>query len=64
MSLLYYNISFYGNRDEENALWQVDVEMMEYIFTSLVEYFHIEDAYNVFILNPKHDIKKAKYGYR
>ncbi|VVB16402.1 unnamed protein product [Arabis nemorensis] len=52
------------SRDEENGLWQVDVEMMEYIFTSLVEYFHLEDAYNVFILNPKHDIKKAKYGYR
>ncbi|XP_010443525.1 PREDICTED: uncharacterized protein LOC104735173 isoform X1 [Camelina sativa] len=52
------------NRDEESALWQVDVEMMEYIFTSLVEYFHLEDAYNVFILNPKHDIKKSKYGYR
>jgi hypothetical protein len=38
--------------------------MMEFIFTSLVEYFHLEDAYNLFILNPKHDNKKAKYGYR
>uniref|UniRef100_A0A1J3G1V8 DUF7906 domain-containing protein n=1 Tax=Noccaea caerulescens TaxID=107243 RepID=A0A1J3G1V8_NOCCA len=52
------------NGDEENALRQVDVEMMEFIFTSLCEYFHIGDAYNVFILNPKHDIKKGRYGYR
>ncbi|CAA7032366.1 unnamed protein product [Microthlaspi erraticum] len=52
------------NGDEENALRQVDVEMMEFIFTSLTDYFHIGDAYNVFILNPKHDIKKGRYGYR
>jgi hypothetical protein len=52
------------NKDEESALLQVDAEMMEFIFTSLVEYFHLEDAYNLFILNPKHDNKKAKYGYR
>ncbi|ESQ42581.1 hypothetical protein EUTSA_v10012595mg [Eutrema salsugineum] len=52
------------NGDEENALRQVDVEMMEFIFSSLVEYFHLGDAYNVFILNPKRDIKRGKYGYR
>ncbi|CAN8301432.1 unnamed protein product [Cochlearia groenlandica] len=52
------------NKDEENALRQVDVEMMEYIFSSLVEYFHLGDAYNIFILNPKYDIKKGRYGYR
>ncbi|XP_010545474.1 PREDICTED: uncharacterized protein LOC104817833 isoform X2 [Tarenaya hassleriana] len=52
------------NRDEANALWQVDVDMMEFLFSSLVNYLHLEDAYNIFILNPKHDIKGAKYGYR
>uniref|UniRef100_M4CEP1 DUF7906 domain-containing protein n=1 Tax=Brassica campestris TaxID=3711 RepID=M4CEP1_BRACM len=34
------------SRDEENGLRQVDVEMMEFIFSSLVEYFHLGDAYN------------------
>ncbi|CAH8358765.1 unnamed protein product [Eruca vesicaria subsp. sativa] len=52
------------NSDEQNALRQVDVEMMEFIFSSLVEYFHLGDAYNVFILNPKRDIRKGRYGYR
>lgn len=52
------------SRDEENGLRQVDVEMMEFIFSSLVEYFHLGDAYNVFVLNPKRDIKKGIYGYR
>ncbi|XP_009120324.1 uncharacterized protein LOC103845245 [Brassica rapa] len=52
------------SRDEENGLRQVDVEMMEFIFSSLVEYFHLGDAYNVFVLNPKRDLKKGIYGYR
>lgn len=38
--------------------------MMEFIFSSLVEYFHLGDAYNVFVLNPKRDIRKGGYGYR
>jgi hypothetical protein len=53
-----------GNRTDEGALWQVDVDMMDVLFTSLVEYLQLENAYNIFILNPKHDIKRAKYGYR
>ncbi|BFG13737.1 hypothetical protein CerSpe_000110 [Prunus speciosa] len=54
----------YGNRDDGDALWQVDVDMMDVLFTSLVGYLELENAYNVFILNPKHDSKRAKYGYR
>ncbi|KAF3436695.1 hypothetical protein FNV43_RR19442 [Rhamnella rubrinervis] len=53
-----------GNRDHGDALWQVDVDMMDVLFTSLVEYLQLENAYNIFILNPKHDIKRPKYGYR
>lgn len=51
-------------RDDSGVLWQVDVDMMDVLFTSLVGYLELENAYNVFILNPKHDAKKAKYGYR
>ncbi|OVA19335.1 hypothetical protein BVC80_521g148 [Macleaya cordata] len=51
-------------RDDENVLWQVDVDTMDLLFTSLVEYLELEDAYNIFVLNPKHNIKRAKYGYR
>ncbi|CAN1330903.1 hypothetical protein LINPERPRIM_LOCUS35138 [Linum perenne] len=53
-----------GNRDEKDVLWQVDVDMMDVIFTSLVEYLELDHAYNIFILNPKLDLKRAKYGYR
>ncbi|KAF6166726.1 hypothetical protein GIB67_005602 [Kingdonia uniflora] len=56
------NIS--DTRDDENVLWQVDADMMEVLCTSLVEYLEIEDAYNILILNPNHDIKRQKYGYR
>ncbi|OMP05458.1 hypothetical protein COLO4_08830 [Corchorus olitorius] len=53
-----------GDRDGTDSLWQVDADMMDVLFTSLVEYLQLEDAYNVFILNPSHDPKRAKYGYR
>ncbi|KAL3625239.1 hypothetical protein CASFOL_030693 [Castilleja foliolosa] len=53
-----------GSRDDGVGLWQVDVDMMSVVFTSLVEYLQMEDAYNIFILNPKNDTKRAKYGYR
>ncbi|GER36129.1 DNA-directed RNA polymerase subunit D [Striga asiatica] len=52
------------SRDDGVALWQVDVDMMGVLFTSLVEYLQLEDAYNIFILNPKNGTKRAKYGYR
>lgn len=50
--------------DEEAGLWQVDVDMMGSLFNSLVEYLELHDAYNIFILNPKRDVKRTKYGYR
>ncbi|KAL9149872.1 hypothetical protein ABFS82_12G133500 [Erythranthe guttata] len=50
--------------DDEIGLWQVDVDMMDVVVTSLVEYLQLEDAYNIFILNPKRDAKRSKYGYR
>ncbi|KAH7848402.1 hypothetical protein Vadar_002330 [Vaccinium darrowii] len=49
---------------DEAGLWQVDVGMMDVIITSLVEYLQLENAYNIFILNPKRNMKIAKYGYR
>ncbi|XP_071912068.1 uncharacterized protein [Coffea arabica] len=51
-------------RDDVAGLWQVDVDMMGVLFTSLVEYLHLGDAYNIFILNPKREGKRTKYGYR
>ncbi|GKV20534.1 hypothetical protein SLEP1_g30641 [Rubroshorea leprosula] len=53
-----------GDRDDADSLWQVDMDMMDVIVTSLVEYLQLEDAYNIFILNPKRDTKRMKYGYR
>ncbi|XP_052198438.1 uncharacterized protein LOC127805727 [Diospyros lotus] len=51
-------------RGDNVGLWQVDVDMMDVIFTSLVEYLQLGNAYNIFILNPKRDVKRVKYGYR
>lgn len=51
-------------RDDGTVLWQVDVDMMDVLYTSLVEYLQLEDAYNIFILNPKRNGKRVKYGYR
>lgn len=52
------------NRDDGTVLWQVDVDMMDVLYTSLVEYLQLEDAYNIFVLNPKRNGKRVKYGYR
>lgn len=60
--VLLFSSVFY--RDGSDAIWQVDVDMMDVLFTSLVDYLQLESAYNLFILNPKPDNKKAKYGYR
>ncbi|ONK82052.1 uncharacterized protein A4U43_C01F35630 [Asparagus officinalis] len=56
------NIS--DSRDNEDVLWQVDVDRMEYIFSTLVDYLQIDNAYNIFILNPKHNATRIRYGYR
>ncbi|KAL8470183.1 hypothetical protein ACS0TY_032885 [Phlomoides rotata] len=53
-----------STRDEAIGLWQVDVDMISVVYNSLVEYLQLEDAYNIFILSPKRDLKVAKYGYR
>ncbi|TXG61175.1 hypothetical protein EZV62_012538 [Acer yangbiense] len=53
-----------SNRDDGDALWQVDVDMMDILFTSLVDYLQLENAYNIFVLNPKLEVNRAKYGYR
>ncbi|KAK6941189.1 hypothetical protein RJ641_026566 [Dillenia turbinata] len=45
------------NRDQKDTLWQVDVDLMDVIFTSLVKYLQLENAYNIFVLNPKRDEK-------
>ncbi|KAJ4829215.1 hypothetical protein Tsubulata_024524 [Turnera subulata] len=52
------------NREHLDAVWQVDVEMMEVLFSSLVQYLQLDNAYNIFVLNPKNGLKGAKYGYR
>ncbi|KAJ4930471.1 hypothetical protein NE237_008258 [Protea cynaroides] len=53
-----------GSRDDGDILWQVDVDIMDFLFTNLVEYLQLENAYNIFILNPKRESSRAKYGYR
>ncbi|KAJ7950715.1 putative Transmembrane protein [Quillaja saponaria] len=53
-----------GNKDNDGVLWQVDVDMIDVLFTSLVDYLQLGNAYNIFILNPKHDAERTKYGYR
>ncbi|KAL8223516.1 hypothetical protein R6Q57_018991 [Mikania cordata] len=52
------------NHTREDGLWQVDLDMMDVLFTSLVEYLDLDNAYNIFILNPKRDARRGKYGYR
>lgn len=56
------NIS--DTREDGDILWQVDVDRMEYLFSALINYVQIEDAYNIFILNPKHNTTRVHYGYR
>ncbi|CAD5169905.1 unnamed protein product [Musa acuminata subsp. malaccensis] len=52
------------SREDKTNLWQVDMDRMEYVFSTLVEYLQIDNAYNIFILNPKKDDKRIQYGYR
>ncbi|XP_057447352.1 uncharacterized protein LOC130739135 [Lotus japonicus] len=53
-----------GSGDNDVGDWQVDVDMIDGVLTSLVEYLQLEKAYNIFILNPKRDERMPKYGYR
>ncbi|KAI3775268.1 hypothetical protein L1987_49839 [Smallanthus sonchifolius] len=52
------------NHTRNDSLWQVDADMMDVLFTSLVEYLDLENAYNIFVMNPKRDANRGKYGYR
>ncbi|KAL3688199.1 hypothetical protein R1sor_014508 [Riccia sorocarpa] len=64
-------IKVFGRREnysdpspDAEALWQVDMGGMDYLFSSLVEYLQLENAYNIFILNPKRDAERGTYAYR
>ncbi|KAG8070660.1 hypothetical protein GUJ93_ZPchr0006g41223 [Zizania palustris] len=46
------------------ALQQVDSDQMEHLFSTLVDHLQIQEAYNIFILNPKPLDKNTQYGYR
>ncbi|KAI4313424.1 hypothetical protein L6164_026408 [Bauhinia variegata] len=70
-SLLEHAINVFGRKDnptdsrnDDGGIWQVDADMIDVLFSSLVEYLQLENAYNIFVLNPKRDAKRAKYGYR
>ncbi|KAE8794042.1 hypothetical protein D1007_31337 [Hordeum vulgare] len=49
---------------ESGAIWQVDSDQMEHVFSTLVDHLQIQEAYNIFILNPKPIEKGTQYGYR
>lgn len=51
-------------RENEAAFWQVDSDQMEHIFSTLVDHLQIQEAYNIFIINPKPIEKSNHYGYR
>ncbi|KAL8153516.1 hypothetical protein V2J09_011276 [Rumex salicifolius] len=47
-----------------NVTWQVDLDAMDDLVSSLIQYLQLDNAYNVFVLNPKRVSKRARYGYR
>ncbi|KAJ7540824.1 hypothetical protein O6H91_10G032800 [Diphasiastrum complanatum] len=51
-------------RPDSEVLWQVDVDGISYLFTSLLHYLKLDNAYSIFILNPKRNATLGKYGYR
>ncbi|KAH9305439.1 hypothetical protein KI387_009843, partial [Taxus chinensis] len=51
-------------RPDEELLWQVNMDEIDFFFTSLVEYLQLDNAYNIFILNPKRTSSRHNYGYR
>ncbi|KAG0473957.1 hypothetical protein HPP92_015814 [Vanilla planifolia] len=54
----------FDSRAGEDVVWQVDIDKMAYIFSTLVDYLKIDDTYNIFVLNPKYRNKRLHYGYR
>lgn len=59
-----YLFFLFLSRENGDAVLQVDLELMDDLVSNLVEYLRLENAYNIFILNPKRDAKRTKYGYR
>uniref|UniRef100_A0A0D9YS37 DUF7906 domain-containing protein n=1 Tax=Oryza glumipatula TaxID=40148 RepID=A0A0D9YS37_9ORYZ len=57
-------ISHINHKEGAEALWQVDSDQMEHLFSTLVDHLQIQEAYNIFILNPKTIGKSTQYGYR
>jgi hypothetical protein len=51
-------------RESEEGFLQVDSSQMEHIISTLVDHLQIQEAYSIFILNPKPIGKNVKYGYR
>ncbi|XP_062219032.1 uncharacterized protein LOC133918919 isoform X2 [Phragmites australis] len=52
------------SRENEEGFLQVDSAQMEHIFSTLADHLQIQEAYNIFILNPKPIGKSINYGYR
>ncbi|CAL5058309.1 unnamed protein product [Urochloa decumbens] len=52
------------SRENEEGTLQVDSAQMEHVFSTLVDHLQIQEAYNIFILNPKPISKSINYGYR
>ncbi|AQK70822.1 hypothetical protein ZEAMMB73_Zm00001d016452 [Zea mays] len=52
------------SRENEEIFLQVDSAQMEHIFSTLVDHLQIQEAYNIFVLNPKPIGKRINYGYR
>ncbi|KAL6634378.1 hypothetical protein ACP70R_027049 [Stipagrostis hirtigluma subsp. patula] len=52
------------SRDSDEGFLQVDSAQMEHIFSNLVDHLQIQEAYNIFVLNPKPIGKNVNYGYR
>lgn len=51
-------------RPDSEVMWQVDMDGMSHIFSSLVQYLQLDDAYNILVLNPRRDSQRKNYGYR
>ncbi|MCO5572254.1 hypothetical protein L7F22_026007 [Adiantum nelumboides] len=55
---------FKNTSSDSKVQWQVDVNSISYLFSSLVHYLDLGTAYNIFILNPKREATRSFYGYR
>ncbi|CAM6068450.1 unnamed protein product [Sphagnum tenellum] len=53
-----------NTKPDSEVMWQVDMDGMSHIFSSLVQYLQLDDAYNILVLNPRRDSQRKNYGYR